>query len=210
MEPRSRSLRRRLTRTVARHRRGLAALAAGLAALTALTALRPAPPPTATVAVAARDLPSGATLASDDVRAVELPTRAVPDGAYMPAEVPLGRLVAAPVRRGEPLTDAGLVGPGLADRLAPGQVLTMVQVAAATTVLVRPGDVVDVVAGRMAGSGGAVAAEPVATGATVVAVPPVEAGSQSGYLVLAVDQAAALVVAQAALLAPLQVLVRAR
>ena len=50
---------------------------------------------------------------------------------------------------GEPLTDAGLVGPGLADRLAPGQVLTIAQVAPATTVLVRPGDVVDVVAGRM-------------------------------------------------------------
>jgi Flp pilus assembly protein CpaB len=209
VEPRWRSLRRRLTRTVARHRRALAALAAGLAALTALTALRPAPAPTTTVAVAAHDLPSGATLAPGDVGALELPTGAAPDGAYTPAEVPVGRLVAAPVRRGEPLTDAGLVGPGLADRLAPDHVLTIVEVATATTVLVRPGDVVDVVAGRMGGSGGA-AAELVATGATVVAVPPAAAGSQAGSLVLAVDQAAALVVAQAALLAPLQVLVRPR
>ena len=210
MEPRWRALRRRLTRLVARHRRGLAALAAGLAALTALSALRPAPPPTTTVAVAAHDLPSGATMASGDVASAELPTGAVPDGTYSPGDVPFGRLVAAPVRRGEPLTDAGLVGPGLAERLAPGQVLTVVQVATPTTLLVRPGDVVDVVAGRMGGSGGATAAEPVAAGATVVAVPPAEVGSQAGALVLAVDEAAALVVAQAALLAPLQVLVRPR
>jgi Flp pilus assembly protein CpaB len=204
---------------VARHRRGLAALAVGLAALSALSALRPAPPPTQTVAVAAHDLSSGTRLAADDVRTAELPPGAVPDGTYLPAEVPLGRLVAAPVRRGEPLTDARVVGPGLAAGLPGGQVLTSVPVATATTLLVRPGDAVDVVAGQAGGHGTTDAraagdagyrgtAAVVAAGATVVAVPKAGSGSQDRTLVLAVDETAALGLVQAALVTPLQVLVR--
>ena len=198
-------MRRGLTRALARHRRGLAALAAGLAALTALAALRPPPPPTATVAVAAHDLTSGTRLSSDDVAEVALPPDAVPDGAYAPGEVPLGRLVAGPARRGEPLTDARLVGPGLASALPAGFVLTSVLVAMATTELVRPGDVVDVVTGR---AGVSPSADLVASGATVVAVPRVQESAQAGALVLAVDRDAALAVAQAGLVAPVQVLVR--
>jgi Flp pilus assembly protein CpaB len=190
---------------VARHRRGLAALAVGLAALSALSALRPAPPPTQTVAVAARDLPSGTRLAADDVRTAELPPGAVPDGTYLPAEVPFGRLVAAPVRRGETLTDARVVGQGLAAGLPGGQVLTSVPVATATTLLVRPGDAVDVVAGHAGHRG---TADVVAAGATVVAVPKAGSGSQDRTLVLAVDETAALGLVQAALVTPLQVLVR--
>ena len=208
MEARWRALRRDLTRTLARHRRGLAALAAGLATLSALSALRPSPPPTDTVAVAARDIPSGTRLAAADIGTAELPSDAVPDGAYAPGDVPIGRLVAAPLPRGQPLTDAGVVGPGLAAGLPGDQVLTGVQVATTTALLVRPGDVVDVVAGHAGGIGGTVAADVVATGATVVAVSRGEAGSQGRALVLAVDEGSALTVAQAALVAPLQVLVR--
>lgn len=208
MESRWRALWRDLTRTVARHRRALAALAAGLAALTALSALRPAPPPTETVVVAARDLPSGTRLGSHDIGSVDLPVDAVPDGAYVPGQAPVGRLVAAPLRRGQPLTDTGVVGPGLAAGLPGGQVLTSVSVPAATALLVRPGDQVDVVAG----GAGATSATVIAETATVVAVPRGPTASQSGSqgqaLLLAVNEDAALGVVQAALVAPLQVLVR--
>ena len=190
-----------------RHRRVLAALAAALAALSALSALRPSPPPTRAVAVAAHDLPSGTRLATDDVGTARLPPAAVPDGSYAPGDVPLGRLVAAPVRRGEPLTDAGVVGPGLAALLAGDQVLASVEVASATALLVRPGDLVDVVAGH-ATTRAPSTADVVAAGATVVAVPRSEIGTHGRVLVLAVDAAAALDVVQAALVAPLQVLVR--
>lgn len=185
-------------------------MAAALAALSALSALRPSPPPTTAVAVAARDLPSGTRLAADDVGTARLPPGTVPDGSFAPGEVPFGRLVAAPVRRGEPLTDARVVGPGLADGLSGGQVLASVDVASATALLVRPGDVVDVVAGHATGTGSSGSADVVASGATVVAVPRGEIGSHGRALVLAVDATAALDVVQTALVAPLQVLVRPR
>ncbi len=188
-----------------RHRRVLAALAAALAALSALTVLRPDPPATEPVAVAGHDLPSGTRLAAADVSTVRLPVDAVPDGAYGPGDAPLGRLVAGPLRRGQPLTDTAVVGPGLAGGLPAGQVVASVSVPAATGWLVRPGDVVDVVAGTSRGS----EAEVVATAATVVAVPAPAAGDQTQPLVLAVDDAAALAVTQAALVSPLSLLVRA-
>ena len=187
-----------------RHRRALAALAAALAVLSALAVLRPDPAPTEPVVVAGRDLPSGTRLAAGDLVTLRLPPEAVPDGAYRPDDAPLGRLVAAPVRRGQPLTDTGVVGPGLAAGLPAGEVLASVAVPAATGWLVRPGDVVDVVAGAAHGS----SAEVVATAATVVAVPPAAAGDQAQSLVLAVDDTSALTVAQAALVSPLDLLVR--
>jgi len=218
-------LARTLTRAVARHRRGLAALAAGLAAFSALAVLRPAPPTSDAVAVAARDLRGGTRLSATDVASVDLPPDAVPDGAYAPSDAPVDRLLAAPVRRGEPLTDVAVIGPGLASTLPAGTVLTSIQVAATTALLVGPGDLVDVVASRAgvggagvggagvggagvggAGVGGAV--DVVASAATVISVPRAGEGSQVRAVVLAVDESSALAVAEAALIAPLQVLVR--
>ena len=204
MDARWRSWRRDLTRTVTRHRRVLAALAAALAALSALTVVRPDPPATEPVAVAAADLPSGTRLSADLVGTVRLPAAAVPDGAYRPGDVPLGRLVAGPLRRGQPLTDAAVVGPGLAAGLPADEVLASVSVPAATGWLVRPGDVVDVVAGNARGA----EADVVAANATVIAVPPAPVGDQVQPLVLAVDDASALAVSQAELVAPLDLLVR--
>ena len=210
MEARRRSawwqdLARPLKRSVARHRRGLAAVAAGLAMLSALSTLRPAPPDSDSVAVAAQDLRGGTRLAAEDVGMVDLPPAAVPDGAYAPSDAPVGRLLAAPVRRGEPLTDAAVVGPGLASSLPSGHVLTSIQVASTTALLVRPGDLVDVIAG---GARAGAVADVVAGSATVVAVPRAGGDSQTRAVVLAVSETAALSVAQAALVAPLQVVVR--
>lgn len=207
MEARTRwrAARRELSRTLARHRRPLAALATALAVLSGLAAVRPAPPDTNPVLVAARDLPTGTRLAADDLTTVALGPATVPDGAYDPADPPLGRLVAAPVRRGEPLTDARLVGPGLADALADGEVLASVEVPVATAWLVRPGDSVDVVAGAPRGATGA---EVVAGGAMVVAVPRGNGGAEGSPLVLALDASDALAVEQAALLSPLDLFVR--
>lgn len=60
--------------------------------------------------VAARDLPAGTTLTSADVVTVAVPPGATPDGALAD---PTGATLAAPLRRGEPVTDLRLVGPGL-------------------------------------------------------------------------------------------------
>ncbi|HWL35024.1 MAG TPA: Flp pilus assembly protein CpaB [Frankiaceae bacterium] len=137
----------RVRRVLARRRRLVASVLAGLAVLCALSVLRPPVPPTVSVLAAARDLAPGSALALSDLRSVALPPAAVPAGALRPGAAVLGRLVAGPVRSGEPLTDVRLVGPALLDSLAPGSVAVPVRFADPGAVaLLRPGDRIDVLA----------------------------------------------------------------
>lgn len=137
------SVRRRVRRAVLRRRRLLAALLTGLAVLVGVRSLTAPPPPTVEVLVAARDLGAGTSVAADDLVAVEFRPGSEPDGLVRDPE---GRLLASAVRRGEPLTDARLVGPDLAAGL-PGVVPTPVRVPDAAVVgLLRSGDRVDLLA----------------------------------------------------------------
>ncbi|MCD6638943.1 MAG: SAF domain-containing protein [Nocardioides sp.] len=161
------SLRRRLgvvRRHLAYRRRLVAAAVSALAVALALQALAPGPPPAVEVTVAARDLPAGARLVAGDLTTVRLPREAVPDGL---AERPVGRMLAAGLRRGEPVSDVRLVGPALA-RARPGeQALPLRLPDAGMASLVQPGDVVDLLA-TDPGSG---RTDVVATDVTVLAVP---------------------------------------
>jgi pilus assembly protein CpaB len=150
---------------------------------------------TVAVAVAARDLPSGTTLRASDVRVTAVPAGLAPRGRS-PGAAPLtGRVLAAPVRAGEPLTDVRLVGAGLTSLLAEDQVAAPVRLAdLAVTAVVRAGDRVDV----LATPEGVANAEVVAERALVLAAPTrpgsasVPAGDESsGLLLLAVDAATA-------------------
>lgn len=173
-------------------------VAAGLLALLALAlALRPAPvapgaPATERVVVAGTDLPAGRPLTAADLTAVRWPADLVPDGAAAdPADL-AGGVLAAPVRRGEPVTDARLVGPGLWGRVPPGQVAAPVRLAdVAVAALLRAGDRVDVLATTEDG-----ATRVVAAGALVLATPA--EGPDPGLLVLAVAEATAAELATAA------------
>lgn len=130
-----------LRRAVLRHRRLLAFALTALAVVAALRALAPPAAPTASVLVAAHDLPAGSALSSGDVTTQRVSPRLVPDGAVQGAD---GRVLAGAVRRGEPITDARLVGPALATNG-----LTAVPVRlpdAAMAALLRPGDHVDLYA----------------------------------------------------------------
>ena len=117
-----------------------------------------------TVPVAAKDLAGGSMLAAPDVRVAYLPAAAVPAGALPSVAAAIGRTLAGAVRRGEPLTDARVVGPSLA-KLAggPGNVAVPVRLAdPGVARLLRPGDRVDVVSVTQAGTGTViVAAAPV-------------------------------------------------
>ncbi len=166
-------------------------VAAALLACAALAlALRPAPSAPAPVAavpvvVAAADLPAGRALSGADLTTVEWPVDLVPDGvARAPAEL-ADAVLAAPVRRGEPVTDARLVGPGLWAQVPPGQVAAPVRLAdLAVAALLRAGDRVDVLATSGDGT-----TQVVAAGALVLAAPP--EGPDPGLLVLAVAQTTA-------------------
>lgn len=156
---------RSLRRAVLRRRRLLAAALTAVAVAAGLHAVAAPPPARVPVLVAAHDLPAGVVLGAGDLRPASFAPDTVPAGLATGA---VGRMLAAPLRRGEPVTDVRLVGPGLADG-HPG--LTALPVR-----LPDPGvgDLIDLLATDPQGSG----AEVVAVGARVLAVPgPADEGS---------------------------------
>ena len=184
-------LRRLLTsvrRAVLRRRRVLAALLTAVAVAAGLHSVTAPPPQRIDVLVAARDLPGGTVLGPGDLTPVPFAPGSVPDDL---ATFTAGRTLAAPVRRGEPVTDVRLVGPGLADG-HPGLTAVPVRLPDAGMVgLLAAGDRIDLVAADPQGSGARV----VAAGVPVLAVPgalPVAASDGvTGRLVVvgAADQA---------------------
>lgn len=103
---------RAVRRAVLRRRRVLAALLAGVAVLLGVSAVATPPPATVPVLVAARDLPAGAEVGDDDVVTARFAPGTAPDGL---AEAPQGRVLAAPLRRGEPVTEVRLVGEAMTE-----------------------------------------------------------------------------------------------
>ena len=194
-------------RALARHRVLLACGLVAASVASALTALAPAPPATATVLQAVRDVGGGSRIGADDVLAVQVPRSLVPDGALSDAADAVGRLVAGPVRAGEALTDVRLLGAGLLP--AGREVAAPVRVAEpATSALVRAGDVVDVLA---AAPEGGPAAPAVATGLRVLSVPlGADDPGEGALLVLAADRSAAGRLAAAAVTGRLSVVVHGR
>ena len=140
---RARRIARRIRRRLLAHRRLLAALLAGVAVLASLRTLAPPEPPSATVTIAAHDLAAGATLAPEDLAVAVLPRGSTPDGAVAD---PVGETLAAPVRRGEVVTDVRLVGHAATQPPA-GLVATPVRLPDGSAVaLLRAGDRIDLLA----------------------------------------------------------------
>jgi pilus assembly protein CpaB len=178
--------------------------AAGLLAVVAVVlAVRPSPAPvraapgarTVPLAVARHDLSPGTELREADLRVAAFPADLAPRGGASEAVRLRGRVLAAAVRAGEPVTDVRLLGAGLTALLAPGQVAAPVRPAdLAVTALVHAGDRVDV----LATPADAAQAEVIADRALVLAAPPSRSGTAAsggaateddpaGLLLLAVD-----------------------
>jgi Flp pilus assembly protein CpaB len=213
--------RRDLSLALARRRRLLAAgLLAGSMAC-AMSVLAPAPPPTTLVAAAAHDLPGGATIDADDLRAMKVPPTAVPAGAITDVARLTGRVLAVPVRAGETITDVRLVGPALLAGYGDRLVAAPVRIAdAGSARLLQPGDVIDVLAadGAAGASGETAAGEArlVASGVRVVSVPRDDGSGLSGatfeagaLVVLATTSQTAARLASAAVSARLSLTIRA-
>jgi pilus assembly protein CpaB len=185
-------------------------IAAGLlVGLAAVLALSPQAGSKADVVVAVRDLAPGVALDATSVALRALPQEAVPDGAKRSVDGVTGRLLAAPLRRGEPITDVRLAGPELARSTtgAPDAVgvplrLSDPDVAA----LLHPGATVDVV------TLGERQQEPLmlASGATVLAVLDTgrSVADEGGLVLVALPPQAATRVAGASLSQPVTVTVR--
>lgn len=141
-----------LARFVLAHRRVIAALLTGLAVWSAITAVTRSPD-TREVLVAARDLPSGSTVEPADLATRRVARHAAPAGLVRRPAIE-GRTLAGAMRAGEVFTDRRVVDPR---DVGAGRVLAIVEVAAATGALLRPGDAVDLVAVGEDGTGDTVA-----------------------------------------------------
>jgi Flp pilus assembly protein CpaB len=149
---------------VLRRRRLLAALCLAVAVAAGLQAAAPAPEPRVAVLTAATDLAAGTVVGPGDLVEVDFAPGSVPDGL---AAEPVGRVLAAPLRRGEPVTDARLVAPSLLEDY-PGLVAVPVRLPdAGAAALLRAGDRIDLVAADPQGA----AATTVASDVVVLAVP---------------------------------------
>ncbi len=124
-------------------------VASGLVLLAGVAALRPDPAGDhAHVVVAAHDLSPGAELTADDLRLESRLAPTIPDGSQSDINTVVGSTLAGPTRRGEVLTDVRLLGRRLAESAAgPDARIVPVHPADSALIdLVRPGDIVDVVA----------------------------------------------------------------
>lgn len=169
--PGLRRLRTRVRRAVLARRRPLAGLVAAGAVAAGVQAVAPPAPATSPVLVATRDLAAGATLSADDVAVRRWPVDAVPDGTATAGDV-VGRVLAAPLRTGEPVTDVRVGAAGFATT-EPG--LTAVPVRLpdpGVAGLLAPGDRIDLIATDPADGD----AETVAEHVLVLAVPAPEVG----------------------------------
>ncbi|WP_026163676.1 hypothetical protein [Kribbella catacumbae] len=172
---------RALLKAARRHRRLLAALSAAAAVYCGLAAVSPPPTPTVAVLAAARDLTGGSPPAARDLRTVRLPPSVVPAGALRPGTDLTRRVLAGPVRSGEPLTDARFLTPA---SLPAGQFAYPVRVDDADlTALLQVGDQIDLYA---ATSTPGDSATPLASAVRVIALPAPRASTTatSGALVV--------------------------
>ncbi|WP_112242480.1 CpaB family protein [Kribbella monticola] len=171
---RSNSFLRDLRKAVRWHRRLLAGVSAAAAVYFALAAVSPDPPPTIAVLAAARDLPGGAVPSTSDLRTLHLPPAAVPTGVLRPGADLAKRVLAGPVRAGEPLTDARFLSP---NALGPDLVAYPLRLDDADiAALLRVGDRIDVYG---ATSTGTASADLLADAVRVIALPNPRASPSS-------------------------------
>jgi Flp pilus assembly protein CpaB len=196
------ALRPNWSRTLAARR-----VAAGaLVVLAAVIALRSDPQgDRVDIVVATRDLASGVELTAEDLRLESRSAATVPDGSQSDVGAVVGATLAGPARRGEVLTDVRILGPRLAESVAGpnARIVPLPLADGALLDLVRPGDVVDVLAAGADSTDGADARPRlVATDAVVVVVSEKPKGAGNGgdrVVLVAVGAHAANDVAAAAL-----------
>lgn len=164
-----------MQRAVLRRRRLLAALLTAVAVWAGLVATSSPAPQTTPVLVAARDLPAGTSLSIDDVVSVGFRADTAPSQVIYDAEAVAGRLLAAPVTAGEPITLVRLVGADLADAHPGLRAVPLRLPDPGMVALLEVGDLIDLVAA--APEDGTVST--VAVAVPVLALPAVDPGGSA-------------------------------
>jgi pilus assembly protein CpaB len=131
---------------LSRNRRLAVALLLCAAAAITVHQLTPAPVHTVTALAAARDLPAGSAMAASDLAHVQVPPDMMAAGFLDEESELAGKQLAAPLRKGQLLTDAQLLGPGLLAGTPPGSAAVPLRMADPSSIqLVSPGQLVNVV-----------------------------------------------------------------
>lgn len=172
--------------------------------LAAFAAIRPDPADERTdVVIALHDLTPGSVLTTTDVSVQTRSATTVPDGAISDIDAVAGATLTGPARRGEVITDVRLLGPRLTEATAgaDARIVPLHLADDALIDLIRPGDIVDVLAAGHSEAGPDTPPEVIATEAVVALVSPTSSGpGTSGRVVLvALPRHAANAVAGAAL-----------
>lgn len=167
-------------RLIRRHRRGLAGVAAAASIAALGLAVQPHGPATRAVVVAATDLPTGRSLVAGDLAVAQVPAGVLPAGTSPDAAGLLGRVLSAPLARGEAVAEHRLTAlPGWS--VPPGTLPIPVRFAdPGAAALLTSGQRVDVVAASGPGLEGDVpftSAELVAQDVLVLAVISADPGS---------------------------------
>lgn len=184
-------------RRILRHRRGLAAALVGLAVLLFAQALRPPEAATVPVMAAATALPAGHVIAASDLGFVDWPAEHRPPSGFTDPTELVGRITLTAIDAGEALSPNRVLSPGMLDGVngstdSTGGRVVAVGVRLADpgeAGLLRPGDLIDLLAARGAGpvdgdhSGtGPTTAETVARGVRVLAIPRADDQGSEGLL----------------------------
>ena len=168
--------------------------------LVGLQVAAPPPPETVTLWTARRDLAGGAVLTAGDLVAADYAPETVPAGAVRDPQDVVGQTLAAPLTRGEPLTQVRTLSRGLL-RGYPGTTAVPLRITDAATVdLLRVGDRASFV---VADPDGRLGATDLVHDVPVVAIPEVQesglgAGPPGRLVVAAVPTSEAREVAAAA------------
>ncbi|HEX3708206.1 MAG TPA: SAF domain-containing protein [Mycobacteriales bacterium] len=181
------SLRARTTDLLHVHRRTVSGGLAALGLVFAVSAARPHPPATTAVWVASHDLAGGGSLHASDVRLEQLPRADVPQHALSSSSSPAGQVLAAPVRRGEPLTDVRLLSAALIADGGPHEVAVPVRVTdgPAALALVKAGEHIAVIAAGDPGTGVAAKTHTVVEDVRVLALPAQLTEDDAGLVIVA-------------------------
>jgi Flp pilus assembly protein CpaB len=199
---------RALARAASWHRRKLAVLAAAAAVLTGVSAAAPEGPAMITVVKAKAQLPGGTVVSASDVVLDRVAASDVPEGVLTDPLALLGKTLAAPVAENQMLTP--LVVTAARTSVSQGHVIAPLRLAdTALAALLRPGDVVDVIAADAQAEQAAV----VAAGARVVTIPELpderaSPGPEGALVLIDVDAQTASVLAHAAAAATLSIIWR--
>lgn len=167
---------RSVRRFVSWHRRSLAAMVAFVAVYALVQALSAPAAIGRPVVVVTADVPGGSPLSRDQITLRTVPADLVPRAALVDPGLAVGRIPAAPVTSGSILTEAALVGPGMAGT-SPGRVVVPARLAdAALAGVLGVGRTIDV----MATDPGSGEVSRVATDARVAALPAADDGGILG------------------------------